>query len=67
MVALQNLCRRVQAVLREQVVYVNGVEDERDDPVSNNRQCRLYEGVGCPRRKRLKRLEGVFGERREVV
>ena len=67
MVALQNLCWRVQPILREEVVHVNDVENQGDNPVSDDRQCGLYECIGDPRRERLKGLEGVFGKRREVV
>lgn len=67
MVALQDFGGRVQSVLWEEVVDVNGVEDQRNDPVADDWQGSLYERVGDPRGKRLQRRERVFGERREVV
>ena len=67
MIALEHLGGRVQAVLGEEVEDVNGVEYQGDDPVCDDWQGGLHGGVGGPGDERRERLEGVLGQRRQVV
>ena len=67
MVALQDLCGSVQAVLGEEVVHVDDVENARHEPVGNDRYGELEVGIGEPRDEGRERLECVVGQWRELM
>lgn len=48
MVSLEHLCGSVQTVLREKVVFVDEVEDERDNPVGGYGENQGQIEVGNP-------------------
>jgi hypothetical protein len=48
MVAACDLFGGVQAVLREQIQYINHVKESRHDPIHNNRAEERAPGVGKP-------------------
>lgn len=64
-VALGDLVGGVEAVLREQVVDVDGVEEQGEDPVDDDGDDEGQPEVGQPRDEVGLLLEGVFWERRE--
>jgi hypothetical protein len=60
-VALKDFCRCVQAVLWEQVIYVDKVESQGNDPVADDWQRGCYESIGDPRVQWGERFKLVGG------
>ena len=62
-VSFENLGRGMQAMLREDIIGVEYVEEKRDHPVSDDGCYELKDDIGHARYDRRSKGKGVFRER----